>query len=67
VTKESKNCGLKDKAKLETIIHIVEERKVYAYCVQETWLEGDFEQELKKGMKFIQHDPARKDSAMGQG
>jgi hypothetical protein len=42
--------GLKDGAKLETMIHIIEERKVYTYCVQETSLEGDFEQELKNGM-----------------
>jgi hypothetical protein len=35
--------GLKDEAKLETIIRIMRERKVYAYCVHETWLEGDFE------------------------
>jgi hypothetical protein len=42
--------GLKEEAKLETIIHIIEERKVYAYCVQEIWLERDFEQELKHGM-----------------
>jgi hypothetical protein len=27
--------GLKKEAKLETIIQIIEERKVYSYCVQE--------------------------------
>jgi hypothetical protein len=59
--------GLNEEVKLETIIHIIEERKVYAYCVQETWLEGDFEQELKNGMKCIHHGPARQNSAKGQG
>jgi hypothetical protein len=54
--------GLKDEAKLETSIRIIEERKVDAYCVQETWLEGDFEQELKKGVEFIHHGPARQNS-----
>jgi hypothetical protein len=53
--------------KLETIIHIIEERKVYAYCVQDTWLEGDFEQELKNGMKVMHHGPARQDSVSVQG
>jgi hypothetical protein len=35
--------------------------------VQETWLEGYFEQELKNGMKFMHHGPTRQDSARGQG
>jgi hypothetical protein len=43
--------GLKDEAKLETLIHHVREKKLYAYCLQETWLQGDFKQDLKDGMK----------------
>jgi hypothetical protein len=30
--------GMKDPAKLETIIYEVEARGIYAYLVQETWL-----------------------------
>jgi hypothetical protein len=57
--------GLKDESKLETIIHHVREKKLYAYCIQETWLQGDFEQDLKDGMKLIHHGPAKQTCIRG--
>jgi hypothetical protein len=50
---------------LENIIHIIEERKLHAYCVHETWLGGYFEQEVKNGMKFIHHWRGRTQGGAG--
>jgi hypothetical protein len=59
--------GLKDASKLETILHIIKRDTLYAYCIQETWIEGGYVQELKDGAVFIHHGPTTQRSSRGSG
>jgi hypothetical protein len=59
--------GMKDPAKLETIIYEEDARGIYAYLVQETWLEGDFVQKLKYGQTLIRRGLERQESRRGSG
>jgi hypothetical protein len=51
--------GLKDESKIETTINIISQEKLYAYCVQEAWLEGEFTLELKHGISFVPRGPEK--------
>jgi hypothetical protein len=42
-------------------------RDMYAYLVQETWLEGDYVQLLKHGITFIHYGPTKQESRRGSG
>jgi hypothetical protein len=55
--------GLKDASRLETLLHVMKRDKLYAYCIQETWLEGECIQELKDGAVFIHHRPTKQRSS----
>jgi hypothetical protein len=60
--------GLKDLAKLETIINEVNKRGIYAFLVQESWLEGDYDvQQLTHGITFIHHGPPKQGSRRDSG
>jgi hypothetical protein len=59
--------GLKDESKIETIINIIGQEILYAYCVQETFLQGYFTLELNHGSICIHHGPEVHPSRCGRG
>jgi hypothetical protein len=65
---QSQNAqGLKNEANIETIIHQIKEKGLYAFCVQETSLEGNYVQDLKDGMTCIHHRPTKQTCRRGSG
>jgi hypothetical protein len=59
--------GMKDPAKLETIIYEEDARGIYEYLFQETWLEGDFVQQLMYAQTLIRRGLERQESRRGSG